>query len=412
MLRCITCIALMLASTAAADVIVLKGGQKIEGEILKVQNDRIYVDIGVDILKIPLDRVESRQESGQSAEKPNNAKPKQEGIFLTAPGDLKVRSVKELAATIGEGVVLVQTPGGLGSGFIINDRGYCVTNYHVIERETQIAVTIFHVTENGEFRKQRIKDVRILALNPFFDLALLQIPKQEYPFKPVFIAKAEQSKQGDEVFAIGNPLGLDRSVSEGIVSTRNRSFEGIVYIQTTTQINPGNSGGPLLDERGHVVGINTMFVRTTREISGGILCTDAIGFLQGAIPQFDGVNNDAPALQWPDIAESAGESVVLLEALFLDAAPMLVKAGNDGVTRVAFYQDTSCLMCNGSGKAGCRNRGCRGGKLAQQYTVPYTTGSGRLRRTIQLPKVRYVDCPACVGSAVRCPGCGGNGVAK
>ena len=287
MLRCFTCIALVLASTAAADVIVLKGGQKIEGEILKVQNDRIYVDIGVDILKIPLDRVESRQESGKSAAGPKTAKPKQEGIFLTAPDDLKVRSVKELAAKIGEGVVLVQTPGGLGSGFIINDRGYCVTNYHVIERETQIAVTIYHVTENGEFRKQRIKDVKILALNPFFDLALLQIPKQNYPFKPVFIAKAEQSKQGDEVFAIGNPLGLDRSVSEGIVSTRNRSFEGIVYIQTTTQINPGNSGGPLFNRKGEVVGVTNMkltageglgFAIPTSYLKHFLMNTDAFAF--------------------------------------------------------------------------------------------------------------------------------------
>lgn len=287
MLRCLTCCVFLLASTATADVIVLKGGQKIEGEILKVQSDRIYIDIGVDILKIPLDRVESRQQSGKPTTNLKNAKPKQDGIFLSAPDNLKVRSVKELAARIGEGVVLVQTPGGLGSGFVINDRGYCVTNYHVIERETEIAVTIFHVTENGEFRKQRIKDVKILALNPFFDLALLQIPKQKYPFKPVYIAKAEQSKQGDEVFAIGNPLGLDRSVSEGIVSTRNRSMQGIVYIQTTTQINPGNSGGPLFNRKGEVVGVTNMkltggeglgFAIPTSYLKHFLMNTDAFAF--------------------------------------------------------------------------------------------------------------------------------------
>lgn len=248
----LTCLSL----PATADVIVLKTGQKIEGEILKTQNDIIWVDVGVDVIKIPLDRIESRSKSG--ADPAESGKAKDEGIYLSAPKNLPLRSVKALTARIGEGVVLVQTPGGLGSGFIINDRGYCVTNYHVVERETRIAVTIFHVTEKGEFEKRRIDDVKILALNPFFDLALLQIPKQDFPFKPVFVAQAEQEKPGDEVFAIGNPLGLERSVSEGIVSTRNRSFDGIVYIQTTTQINPGNSGGPLFNRRGEVVGVTNM----------------------------------------------------------------------------------------------------------------------------------------------------------
>jgi serine protease Do len=172
---------------------------------------------------------------------------------------LPVRTVKELAATYGEGVVLVQTPAGLGSGFIINSRGYCITNYHVIERETRVAVTLYHRGSAGEFIRRRIDDVKIIALNPFLDLALLQIPPQpDMPFRPVYLSGEDEEKEGDEVFAIGNPLGLERSVSRGIVSTRNRSFQGLVYIQTTTQINPGNSGGPLFNARGEVVGVTNM----------------------------------------------------------------------------------------------------------------------------------------------------------
>jgi serine protease Do len=277
----------LTASTCLGDVIVLKSGQKLEGDVIKVTDEKIWIDIGIDVLPVPLDKVESRTSSDKTDEPKEAPKPKQEGIFLSAPKNLPIRSVKELAAKIGEGVVLVQTPGGLGSGFVINDRGYCVTNYHVVERETQIAVTIFHVTESGELSKKRIKDVKIIALNPFFDLALLQIPKQAFAFKPVFVAKAEQQKQGDEVFAIGNPLGLDRSVSEGIVSTRNRSFEGIVYIQTTTQINPGNSGGPLFNRKGEVVGVTNMkltsgeglgFAIPTSYLKHFLLNTDAFAF--------------------------------------------------------------------------------------------------------------------------------------
>ncbi len=120
-------------------------------------------------------------------------------------------------------------------------------------------MTIFHRGENGDFERKAIRDVKILALNPYFDLALLEIPAQEgLSFQPVYIADDDSHREGDTVFAIGSPLGLERSVSEGIVSTRNRNMDGIVYIQTTAQINPGNSGGPLFNSRGQVVGVINM----------------------------------------------------------------------------------------------------------------------------------------------------------
>ncbi len=256
--------ALVFAGLAVgrADLIEMKTGQKIEGDVLKETADAILVDVGFDILRIPLDKIRSRTKPGDTespkggaADKPGDVK--KNAIYSTAK--LPVKSVKELAEEFGEGVVLVQTPGGLGSGFIINDRGFCVTNYHVVEQETRIAVTIYHRADQGEFTRRRIDDVKILALNPFFDLALLQIPKQEdFGFQPVYLSRESDYKEGDEVFAIGNPLGLERSVSKGIVSTRNRNFEGVVYIQTTAQINPGNSGGPLFNSRGEVIGVTNM----------------------------------------------------------------------------------------------------------------------------------------------------------
>jgi serine protease Do len=237
---------------ARADVIELKSGQKMEGAILKEEAEAIYIDLGVEIVRVPVAQIKSRAKSTQAAEvKPETAT---DDAYQTA--HLPLRSIKDLAVSYGEGVVLVQTPGGLGSGFIINGRGFCVTNYHVIERETRIAVTIFHRTEAGEFSRRRIDNVKIVSLNPFFDLALLQIPAQEdFKFRPVFLATDDDQKDGDEVFAIGNPLGLERSVSRGIVGLRNRNIEGLVYIQTTAQINPGNSGGPLFNARGEVIGV-------------------------------------------------------------------------------------------------------------------------------------------------------------
>ena len=244
-----------LPSPVAADVIVLKSGHKIEGDVLKERPTELLVDIGIEILRVPRDKIESRSKSNQQASQ--KVEVNTTDIYTTAK--LPPNSINALAKQYGEGVVLVQTPGGLGSGFILNKRGYCVTNYHVIEKETQIAVTIYHRSNKGDFVRRRINNIKIVALNPFFDLALIQIPVQkDFDFQHVFLGKDNDQKDGDEVFAIGNPLGLERSVSKGIVSTKNRNFGGLVYIQTTTQINPGNSGGPLFNARGEVVGVTNM----------------------------------------------------------------------------------------------------------------------------------------------------------
>jgi serine protease Do len=242
-------------SQAVADVIELKTGHKLEGDVLKQQADTLYVDIGIDVIKVPLNQIKSRSAAKDAVNVPDMMQKHQ--LYRTA--QLPRRSIKELTEKFGEGVVLVQTPGGLGSGFIVNENGFCVTNYHVIERETRIATTIFHRGDDGSFNRRRIDDVRIVALNPFFDLALLQIPAQkDLIFKPTYLAAEEDLQEGEEVFAIGNPLGLERSVSQGIIGTKNRNFRGQVYIQTTAEINPGNSGGPLFNARGEVIGVTNM----------------------------------------------------------------------------------------------------------------------------------------------------------
>ena len=240
---------------ARADVFELKTGNKIEGDVLKQQGDVLFVDIGIEVVKLPLSQIKTRTASKESANAPVEVH--KHKLYRTA--ELPRRSVKDLTEKFGEGVVLIQTPGGLGSGFIVNESGFCVTNCHVIEKETRISATIFHRGEQGEFNRRRVDDVRIVALNPFFDLALLQIPAQkDLAFKPVFLAAEEDLQEGDEVFAIGNPLGLERSVSQGIIGTKNRNFKGQVYIQTTAEINPGNSGGPLFNSRGEVIGVTNM----------------------------------------------------------------------------------------------------------------------------------------------------------
>jgi serine protease Do len=158
----------------------------------------------------------------------------------------------------GVAVVQVRTPGGLGSGFILNEEGYLMTNFHVIEGETQISVEVY-LQRDGQLDPRTYKQVRIVAINKFEDLALLKIEDKDAPrFKHVLLGSSDALSVGERVFAIGSPLGLERTVTEGILSTKTREFQGALYLQTTAQINPGNSGGPLFNMSGEVVGITNM----------------------------------------------------------------------------------------------------------------------------------------------------------
>jgi serine protease Do len=160
---------------------------------------------------------------------------------------------------VGGAVVLVQSPTGLGSGFIVHPEGYVVTNHHVVAGETELSVTRY-VRTTGEMERVRHQQIRIVATDPRTDLALLRIEdaKGVEAFPSVPLGESQSLEEGQGVFAIGSPLGLDRTVSQGIVSSKNRLIDGQLYIQTTTQINPGNSGGPLFNLRGEVIGVNNM----------------------------------------------------------------------------------------------------------------------------------------------------------
>jgi serine protease Do len=257
-------------SLCHGEVIQLVGGQTIRADVLREYPDRIVVDLGFDLLSIPRQQIRGiEQETAPADDAQPRAVRRTEDLYSAA--DLPPRSIKALAARFGEGVVLVSSPSGQGSGFFTTEQGHLITNFHVIENETRLAVVVFRKIGN-EFKREKLEAVDIVATNPFLDLALLKVERPE-GYTPVitYLADADNLRDGDRVFAIGNPLGLERSVSEGIVSHRNRAEQGLVYVQTTTQINPGNSGGPLFNTRGEVVGVTNM------KIMGG----EGLGF---AIP--------------------------------------------------------------------------------------------------------------------------------
>lgn len=240
-----------------SEVIQLVSGQTITAEVLREYPDRVVVDLGFDLLSIPRQQIRSiDKEKSPADEAGPRAVKTTDDLYSTA--DLTARSVKALVERFGEGVVMVSSPGGLGSGFFTTEQGHLITNFHVIENETRLAVVVFRKIGN-EFKREKFEAVDIVATNPFLDLALLRVELPD-DYTPVitYLADRDDLRDGERVFAIGNPLGLERSISQGIVSRRNRAEKGLVYIQTTAQINPGNSGGPLFNTRGEVVGVTNM----------------------------------------------------------------------------------------------------------------------------------------------------------
>jgi serine protease Do len=260
---------------AGPDVIELKDGHQVVGEVVAEKPNSLFVDLGFDIVKIPKDQVVARRKGDEIAKVGGGAGPVALTLDVDPTGfyksaDLKPMPVKDLVRKFGEAVISIETPSGKGSGFILNEEGFAVTNHHVIDGETRISVILYENTASG-LKRRRIEDVAIVALNPFVDLALLKLPPQkDLKLGHVYLGSFDEVNTGDGVFAVGNPLGLERSVSQGIVSTRNRNFEGLVYIQTDTAINPGNSGGPLFNLRGEVVGVTNMGFRGTDNLGFAI----------------------------------------------------------------------------------------------------------------------------------------------
>jgi serine protease Do len=262
--------ALLCASALAADTLQLKDNAAISGRILSEKPDQVAIDVGYTVLVVPRSSIEkissgekpaavaaAKENKNQNQTPPASAKVKH-GFFQGGRANAADRTVREMVNELGEAVVQVRTPSGLGSGFFINEDGYLITNFHVIEGETQISVEVYQ-QKNGQLDRKNYKQVRIIAMNKFADLALLHVEDKDAPlFAWVLLGESDSLSVGERVFAIGSPLGLERTVTEGIVSTKTREFQGELYLQTTAQINPGNSGGPLFNMRGEVVGVTNM----------------------------------------------------------------------------------------------------------------------------------------------------------
>ncbi len=176
----------------------------------------------------------------------------------TNDGDGKGLTVNEIYKRDAEGVVFIQAQqsagAATGTGFVIDDEGHILTNAHVVEGSDEISVEI---GDDGESRS-----AELVGMDPSSDVALLDV-EEDNDLTALEMGSSTEVEVGDPVVAIGNPFGLDRTVTSGIVSAKARQIQApngfsiSDVLQTDAAVNPGNSGGPLLDGSGRVIGINS-----------------------------------------------------------------------------------------------------------------------------------------------------------
>jgi S1-C subfamily serine protease len=204
---------------------------------------------------------------------------------------------------------IFELPQGTGSGFIWNKEGYIVTNFHVIQRAQAAQVTL---SDRSTWNAQ------LVGIEPDKDIAVLKINPTDAKLTPVPLGTSKGLRVGQRVFAIGNPFGLDHTLTTGVISGLGREIRSVTerpiqgVIQTDAAINPGNSGGPLLDSGGRLIGMNTAIVSPSGAYAG-------IGF---AVP-VDTINRIVPQLIRNGYVKKPGLGIRVIESDFLQEHGLL-----------------------------------------------------------------------------------------
>ncbi len=185
-------------------------------------------------------------------------------------------------ATVAAGLFLLEVPSeGAGSGIVVDKAGHILTNFHVVEGAKEIQVLLYDGSSHN---------ATVVGQDPATDVAIVKVAAPPDLLVPVLFGQSSDLRVGQRVFAIGNPFGLERTLTTGIISSLNRSLptrSGRTIksiIQTDAAINPGNSGGPLLDSASRLIGMNTAIASRTGQ-SSGVGFAIPVGTLSRIVPQ-------------------------------------------------------------------------------------------------------------------------------
>jgi len=224
---------------------------------------------------------------------------------------------------------------GSGSGFLWDDQGHIVTNFHVIEDGTEFSVTL---------PSQEQRSARLVGKDETKDVAVLQIQGSLKDLVPVRIGSSKDLEVGQKVIAIGNPFGFDHTVTTGIVSALGRKMMGAGnvtirdMIQTDASINPGNSGGPLLDSSGEIIGMNTMIISPSGA-SSGVGFAIPVDIIKKVVPEIIKYGKvTRPDLGLSILPDQYNQQFGIKGAAVLEVAPgsAAAKAGIAGLSRDRF----------------------------------------------------------------------------
>jgi S1-C subfamily serine protease len=263
----------------------------------------------------------------------------------TAPGVVQVNST---SAVSDSSLFTPQSATSLGSGFVVDRDGYIVTNYHVIQDSQEIKVNF-----SGDDRVP----AKIVGSDPSTDLAVLKIDAQARALTPLPLGNSEAVRVGDAVVAIGNPFGLERSVTAGIVSALQRDhtapngFTIDKVIQTDAPINRGNSGGPLLNAQGEVIGVNSQIESETggNVGIGFAVPVNTVREVVAQIKQTGRVEHAYLGIHMQEITADLGDMIKLpvekgvLIAAVVDGSPA-AKAGLEGGDEQVIVDGTSYVL--------------------------------------------------------------------
>jgi len=175
-------------------------------------------------------------------------------------GRALVQSPADIAARSTPAIVTIRTADGLGTGFVVRKDGWVATNFHVVRGATAVTVVF---SNHREFPV-----VEIMNANRLHDLVILRIDAQNLPVLP--IGDSDQVRPGDSVLAIGHPLGLEDTVSNGLISAVREVHAGLSVLQISAPIAPGSSGGPLFNDRGEVIGVATAVSTSGQNLNFGL----------------------------------------------------------------------------------------------------------------------------------------------
>jgi len=195
-------------------------------------------------------------------------------VIISVAASLSIASAQDMSGAIEqvkESVLTIKSGERVGAGFIVSPDGHGLTSAHVVGDSSQVTVVLANDEE---------LDAKVTKTDEARDLALINIDLKNLP--AVHFAASSELKQGARVAVLGAPLGLEGSVTEGIVSAVQREAQGKKYLQIDAALNEGNSGGPVIDEHGRVVGVATAVVKKAQNVGFAVPSDEAIAFLQDA----------------------------------------------------------------------------------------------------------------------------------